>query len=71
MDREKSEPIDAVDRQMAAVLAAKTEAERLQIAWAMWRSARRMLRNVVAAEHPSWTAEQVEAEVSRRMQRGT
>jgi hypothetical protein len=62
---------EVVDRKMAAILAGMSEAERLQIAWGMWRSARDMLRRVVAAEHESWSEEQVEAEVSRRMSSGT
>ncbi|HEY2415465.1 MAG TPA: hypothetical protein VGI40_24700 [Pirellulaceae bacterium] len=60
-----------MDRQMAEVLAAKTEAERLQIAWGMWRSARRMLTRLLTSEHPNWSAEEVQREVSRRMASGT
>lgn len=42
---------------MAEILAAKTEAERLEISWGMWRSARRMLTNLVTAEHSDWPRE--------------
>lgn len=63
--------IEVVDREMATILAGKSEAERLQIAWGMWRSARRMLNCLIAAEHEDWSEKQVEAEVSRRMARGT
>jgi hypothetical protein len=63
--------IEIVDRQMAEVLAAKTEAERLAIAWGMWRSARRMLTQLLTHEHPDWSAEEVQQEVSRRLASGS
>ncbi|WP_437227889.1 hypothetical protein SH661x_000607 [Planctomicrobium sp. SH661] len=62
--------MEIVDREMAAVLAAKTPRERLEIGWGMWRSARRMLMNLIRAEHPDWTSEQVNAEVARRLASG-
>ncbi len=62
--------IEIMDRDMAEVLAAKTEGERLQIAWGMWRSVRRMLTRLITAENPDWTEELVQAEVSRRMASG-
>ena len=63
--------IEIMDREMAKVLAAKTEAERLAIAWGMWRSARRMLTRLVTAENPNWSEELVRAEVNRRMASGS
>lgn len=63
--------IEIVDRAMADILRGKTEAERLGIAWGMWRSARSMLENLLRAEHPDWTAAAVRAEVARRMSHGT
>jgi len=63
--------IEIVDRQMAEILAAKTEAERLAIAWGMWRSARRMLTQLLASEHSDWSAEEVQREVSRRLASGS
>ena len=59
--------IEIIDRQMARLLAEKSEAERLQIAWGMWRSARRMLSQLVESEHPDWHSDQVQSEVSRRL----
>jgi lauroyl/myristoyl acyltransferase len=59
--------IEIMDRDMAKVLAAKTERERLQIAWGMWRSVRRMLTRLITAENPDWSEELVQAEVRRRM----
>ncbi len=63
----KTTRIEIVDREMASVLSVKSEAERLQIAWGMWRSARRMMARTIAHENRDWTAEQVQAELSRRM----
>jgi len=67
----KTTQIEIVDRDMASVLSAKSEAERLQIAWGMWRSARRMMVRTIAHENRDWTTEQVQTELSRRMANGT
>ena len=61
---------DVIDDAMAAVLAQKTEQERLEIAFGMWRSARAMIRAIVAAEHPDWSEEEVRNAVARRMSHG-
>jgi len=63
-------PMEIVDREMARILAEKTEAERLQIGWGMQRAARRMMTRVIRAENPDWTDEQVTREVARRFSRG-
>ena len=63
-------PKEIIDREMARVLATKTEAERLQIAWGMWRSARRMIIRVVSAERPELSEQEVERETARRMSHG-
>ena len=63
-------PMEIVDRDMARVLAAKTEAERLQIGWGMWRSAVRMMTRIVRVENPTWTDEEIQREVARRMSHG-
>ncbi len=63
--------IEIVDRDMAAILRTKTEAERLQIAWGMWRSARTMLDNLLRAEHPDWDDRRRQQEVARRLSHGT
>lgn len=62
--------LEVIDEEMAAVLRAKTGAERLAIAFGMIRSARRMLTNHLAAEHPDWDDRQVQDEVARRLARG-
>ncbi|MBL8793738.1 MAG: hypothetical protein JNM56_07530 [Planctomycetia bacterium] len=64
------ETIEIVDQDMAAVLRLKTEAERLRIAWGMWRSARDMLRNLLRAERRDWTEQEIDREVARRLSHG-
>lgn len=56
---------EIVDHQMADVLRKKTEAERLQIAWSMWRSARRMITRIVSQQMPAVSIEEVEREVAK------
>lgn len=58
---------DMVDRDMARVLAAMTGTQRLEIAFGMFTAARDMLRSDLAARHPEWSAEAVDAEVARRL----
>ena len=67
-----SEPTnDVIEPDMARVLAKKTEAERLQIGWGMWRSARRMIERIVAAESPEISPEELQNIVARRLSHGT
>jgi hypothetical protein len=61
---------DIIDAASAAIFREKTEAERLQIAWGMWRSARAMLLNLMRAEHPDWSNAQIKREVARRFSHG-
>jgi hypothetical protein len=63
--------IEAVDDEMARVLAAKTGAERLAIAFGMYASARRMLISHLRARHPEWTERQAEDEAARRLSHGS
>lgn len=63
--------IEVVDDDMARVLAAKTGAERLAIAFGMFSSARRMLTAHLRAQHPHWTERQVEEEAARRLSHGS
>jgi hypothetical protein len=62
--------IEIVDDEMAAVLRAKTGAERLKIANDMFVAVRRMIASHLAAEHPDWSEERVERETSRRISHG-
>lgn len=63
--------IEVPDDEMCEILRAKTEAERLAIAFGMWRFAREMIRSNLRQEHPDWTNEQVEQQTSRRISHGT
>jgi hypothetical protein len=61
------ERMEIIDPAMVAVLRKKTPAERLAIANGMWRSARDMIRNLLRAEHPEWSQEQVDQETAKRL----
>jgi hypothetical protein len=63
--------IEMVDLQMAEILKTKTEAQRLQIAWGMWRSVRTMLTELLRRQHPEWSEEQHRAELQRRLSHRT
>lgn len=63
--------IEIVERDMAAVLRTKTEAQRLRIAWDMWRSAQSMLDNLLRAEHRDWDDARRKKEIARRLSHGT
>jgi hypothetical protein len=62
--------IESVDDDVAAILRQKTPAERLAIAFGMWRSARKMLTSMLRGQHPDWSNHEVDAEVARRMSHG-
>jgi len=62
---------DVIQPEMVRVLAAKSEAERLKIAWGMWRSAYRMVQRIVAVELPDLSADEQQQVVARRMSHGT
>ena len=62
--------IEVVDRRIADVLRAKTPAERLQIAFSIWISTRRMLLSHIGHTHPDWSRQDVEREVARRLLHG-
>jgi hypothetical protein len=59
-----------IDDRMADVLRSKTEADRLAIAHGLWRSAREMLHNILHANYPEWSDEQIGHEVARRLSHG-
>lgn len=62
--------IEIVEPSMAAILRGKTPAERLAVAWGMWRSARAMLANLLRAEHPDWPEADINREIARRLAHG-
>jgi len=63
--------VEEIDREMVEVLAAKSGAERLEIAFGMFQSARRMLASHLVSEHPDWDDDRVAREVARRIARGS
>lgn len=62
--------VEVIDDDVADIYRKMTEAERLQIAFDMWRSARRMVTNAVKSEHPDWTESQIVEEVALRLSHG-
>ena len=68
----KLEPrnIEVMDDQMAAVLRAKTGAQRLQIADRMFAFAREHVMARLRQEHPNWPEDQLRREVARRLSHG-
>ena len=62
--------VELMDPMMVEVLRSKTPAERLAIAFGMWRSARVMIRGALRQEHPEWSDDQINHELARRMSHG-
>lgn len=62
--------VELVDVEMVPILAAKTGAERLAIAFGMAESARTMLVAYLRSQHPSWDEEDVHREAARRLSHG-
>ena len=56
--------------EMAAVLRSKSPAQRLAIAFGMWRFARQLIERSSRAEHPDWTEAELGQHVARRMAHG-
>lgn len=59
--------VEVIDRAYAAVLAAKTPAERVAIADSAHRAARTMLRSRIAQLHPDWSDDEKHRELLRRL----
>ncbi len=66
----QSPKFEVVDDAMADVLRGKTERERLEISFGMWRFARDMIRENLKSDHLHWTDEQINKEVARRLSHG-
>ncbi len=58
---------EMIDEEHARFIRRLSGAERLQIAFGMWDSARRMIRANVADMHPDWSQPRVDYEVAKRM----
>lgn len=59
--------IEVVDPEIAAVLRAKSGAERLRLAHEAWELARDRLLVFLAWRHPEWTTDRVAREVAKRL----
>lgn len=59
--------IEVIDRTYAAILAAKTPAERIALAAAAHRTARTILRSRVEQLHPDWTPDERHREFLKRL----
>ena len=62
--------IEVIDDTVAAILAAKTPAQRLAIAFGMWRYARGMTESFLRGQHPEWDETRLQREASRRISSG-
>jgi|APLow6443716910_1056828.scaffolds.fasta_scaffold1144469_2 hypothetical protein len=63
--------IEILDWRMAGILAKKTEADRLRLAWDMWRAARGMLTQLIQSEHAGRSEDDIRQEVARRLASGS
>lgn len=62
--------VEIIDPQMVRCLQNQTPAQRLATAFAMWESARILIRGAVRTQHVDWNEEQVNREVARRLSHG-
>lgn len=60
-----------VDSRVAAILRAKSGMERLRLAHEAWELAHARLTAFLAAQHPHWDKQQVQAAVAKRLSRDT
>ncbi|NTU50852.1 MAG: hypothetical protein HGA94_00210 [Candidatus Aminicenantes bacterium] len=63
--------LEIVDEEMAVVFRGKTPAERLRVAFKLWKSTRNMLERLIRSQHPDWDDRTVKAAVVKRMSHGT
>jgi uncharacterized protein with von Willebrand factor type A (vWA) domain len=62
---------EMVEPEMAAVLARKSGAERLQIVDRLFRSLRELIESNIRSNHPDWDTAQIRREVAGRIAGGT
>ena len=60
---------DMVDSRVAAILRAKSGMERLRLAHEAWELMHARLTAFLAARHPEWDGQQVQAAVAKRLSR--
>jgi hypothetical protein len=62
--------VEIMDAMMVDVLRKKTPAERLKIAFGMWKTARVIIRGALIQQHPDWTDDQINREIATRISHG-
>lgn len=62
--------IEAVDDVMGKILKQKSPLERLEIAFGLWRSARKQLFFYLRSLHPDWDDTKIQKEVIKRISHG-
>ena len=62
--------IEVMDDETAAIMRAKTPAEKIAMASDMWKSASEMVYYSLREAHPEWSETALRREVARRMSRG-
>ncbi len=63
--------VEFMDRQMIEILRSKTTTEKIAMLGAAHRTAKKLVACGIRGMHPDWSDEEVQAEVTRRMFRGT
>jgi hypothetical protein len=66
----RSLQFESIDDDLARVLAAQSEIERLKAGGRMWTAARSILRAAVLADHRDWPEDRVNREVAVRISHG-
>lgn len=66
----KMNRIEAVDNVMGKILKQKSPLERLEIAFGLWRSARKQLFFYLRSLHPDWDDAKLHKEVVKRISHG-
>jgi hypothetical protein len=67
---ENIDRIEAVDDVMGKILKQKSPLERLEIAFGLWRSARKQLFFYLRSLHPDWDDAKIHQEVVKRISHG-
>lgn len=62
--------IEVIDDVMADIYKKKTSAQRLQVAFGLWHSAKIQLFNCIRSLHPEWDERQIQREIVKRISHG-